>query len=51
MITKKEIIDVLIDEGLSIIESCRCVDSKKEFREAIVDIKDKYLDDFRSNKL
>ena len=38
MIKKKDIIDVLIDYGLSNIEANRVLDSKKEFEEAIKDI-------------
>lgn len=35
MIRKQEIIDVLVDEGMSIIECERATNSKEEFRQAI----------------
>ncbi len=41
MIKKKVIIDVLVEYGLSIIESDRVLDSKKEFQLAIEDLLDK----------
>ena len=35
MIKKQEIIDAMVQEGLTIIESDRVVNSKKEFQEAL----------------
>lgn len=41
MIKKKDIIDVLVDYGLSVIEADRVLDSKKSFELAIEDLLDK----------
>lgn len=43
MITKKEIIDVLVEQGLSIIESNRILDTKEDFRLAVQDVIDKAI--------
>ena len=40
MISKKEIIDVLVEQGLSIIESKHVTDTKDCFRLAVEDVID-----------
>lgn len=45
MLKKKEIIEVLVDYGLSIIESDRVTDNKKNFELAIKDIIEKSQSD------
>lgn len=47
MIHKDQIIGVLIDEGLSVIESNRTLDTVENFRDAIKDIESKAIADSR----
>lgn len=46
MIKKQEIINILIDYGVSIIESDSLLDTKENFNNAIKDIQDKVLADY-----
>jgi hypothetical protein len=49
MIKKDEIIGILIDRGLSVIESNRTLDSRKNFRLAIIDIEEKAVKEYQDN--
>lgn len=43
MIKKKDIIDVLVEQGLSVTESDRVLDTKNDFRLALQDVIDKAI--------
>lgn len=51
MLKKREIIDVLVDQGVSIIESDSITDNKENFKFAVEDILDKSLADYSTIEL
>ena len=51
MIKKQDIIDTMVEEGLTIIESDRIVNSKKEFQEALQGLMEEKISDLPIEKL